>query len=85
MCFSLPVIVSNIVGSAADLVKPNENGYIFPCGEISKLIDFLEDLIQHPDRRKVFGKKSLKIIQGYSYEKDIEGILLALNSISLFK
>jgi glycosyltransferase involved in cell wall biosynthesis len=83
MCFSLPVIVSDIVGCGPDLVKHGENGYIFPLGNIEKLAEYLGELVKKPARIKTFGKKSFKIIQEYSYEKDIEGILTALKSMVL--
>jgi len=75
----LPIIVSDVVGCGPDLVKHGENGYIYPVGNIEKLTDYLEDLIKNPAKRTAFGKKSFEIIQNYSYEKDIEGILAALN------
>ena len=78
MCFGLPVIVSNIVGCGPDLIKNNENGYIFPVGDIRKLTKRLADLIKNPEKRKKFGEKSFEIIQDYNYEKDIDGILTAL-------
>ena len=78
MCFGLPIIVSGVVGCGPDLVKHGENGYIYPVGNIEKLTDYLEDLIKNPEKRKSFGKKSFEIIQEYTYEKDIKGILEAL-------
>jgi len=79
MCFSLPVTVSDLVGSAKDLVQTGENGYTFPCGDILKLSECLKSLIADPAKRKNFGKKSLQIVEKYSYKKEIEGILGALN------
>lgn len=81
MCFGLPVIVSDMVGCGADLVKSGDNGYIFPFGDVEKLVEYLEELILNKDKRKIFGKKSFEIIQNYSHEKDIEGILEALKYI----
>ncbi|MBI5305974.1 glycosyltransferase family 4 protein [Candidatus Wolfebacteria bacterium] len=78
MCFGLPVIVSDVVGCGKDLVKNEENGYIFPLGNIQKLSEYLTDLIKNSKKRESFGKKSFEIIQNYSHEKDIEGILKIL-------
>lgn len=80
MCFGLPIIASDLVGSAKDLVRHSENGYVFQCGDISQLAEFLKDLIQDSDRRKVFGNKSLEIIKKYSYKEDILGITRALDT-----
>jgi glycosyltransferase involved in cell wall biosynthesis len=83
MCFGLSVIVSDLVGCGPDLVRQGENGYIFPLGNIEKLAEYLGELVKKPARIKSFGKKSFKIIQDYSYEKDIKGISTALKFINL--
>ena len=78
MCFSLPIIVSDVVGCGPDLVKNNDNGFIFPVGDVGSLASCLKDLIDDSAKRKSFGEKSLGIIKQYTFEKDIEGILTAL-------
>ena len=78
MCFSLPIIVSDVVGCGPDLVKNNDNGFIFPVGDVGSLASCLKDLIDDSAKRKSFGEKSLGIIKKYTFEKDIEGILTAL-------
>lgn len=77
MCFKLPVIVSDLVGCGPDLVKDGLNGYVFPLGNTEKLSRQIEDLIKNPRKRKEFGRKSFEIVQDYSFDKDIEGILAA--------
>ncbi|MEK7568239.1 MAG: glycosyltransferase family 4 protein [Patescibacteria group bacterium] len=78
MCFGLSIIVSDIVGCGSDLVKNGENGFIFPLGDVEKLAECLKELESDSKKRKLFGKKSFEIIQNYSYNEDIEGILKAL-------
>ena len=78
MCFSLPIIVSDMVGCGPDLVKNNLNGFIFSLGDIQQLAEGLKDLIKNYQKRKAFGEKSFEIIKDYNYEKDIDGILMAL-------
>jgi len=80
MCFNLPIIVSDVVGCGSDLVKQEKNGYVFPLGDIEKLAQYLKDLIKDGKKRNSFGKKSFEIIQGYSHEKDIRGILSVLKN-----
>ena len=46
LCFSLPVIASDQVGAAVDLVSPNENGYIFPVGDVQALADCISQLVE---------------------------------------
>lgn len=78
MCFKLPIIISSITGCVKDLVKHGENGYFFSLGDIDKLAFYLGDLVENREKRIKFGEKSFEIIQDYSYEKDIDGILKAL-------
>ncbi len=80
MCFSLPVITSDLVGCASDLVKSNENGYTFSVGDIDKLSEYLKELINNSKKRELFGKKSLEIVKNHSYENDIKGILECLKA-----
>jgi len=75
MNFELPVIVSDLVGCWQDLVKNGRNGFVFETGDIAQLAGFLEMLIESPETRKALGRESLKIIESYSYEKTIGGIL----------
>ncbi|MBI5401681.1 glycosyltransferase family 4 protein [Candidatus Wolfebacteria bacterium] len=74
MCFGLPVIVSDRVGCGPDLVKQEENGYIFPIGNIEELAKKLE-VVFDKIKMKKFGEKSLNIINNYNYEDDIKSIL----------
>lgn len=78
MCFGLPIIISDLVGCGTDLVKYNENGYILPVGNIEKLSEYLEELINNENKRKIFGEKSLEIVQKYNYGNVVDGILKAL-------
>ena len=41
MSAGLPVVASDIVGAARDLVAPGVNGFIFPCGDLPKLTECL--------------------------------------------
>ncbi len=78
MCFGLPVVVSNLVGCAPDLVRQGENGFIFTLGDSSALGSFLYEQARDKKKRQLFGKKSFEIIQGYSYDKDSEALVKAL-------
>lgn len=81
MCFKLPIIISDMVGCAKDLVKHGRNGYIYPMGDVEKLVSYLEILINDEDKRRKFGEESFKMVQGYSYQKDMEELVKALEYI----
>ncbi len=78
MCFGLPVIVSDMVGCGADLVRPGENGFVYPLGDIKKLAEHLGEVLANEGVRKSAGKRSREIIEDYSQERDVEAIKAAL-------
>ncbi len=82
LCFHLPAILSDAVGSGTDLVKYGENGFIFPVGDVSALSEAILELFRDAAMRKRFGEKSFEIIKKYSYDADVEGIVGACGSIS---
>jgi glycosyltransferase involved in cell wall biosynthesis len=78
MCFGLPVVVSDVVGCASDLVKNGENGLTFSPGDIAALAAHLSALATDAEKRRVWGGRSRAMVGAYSYERDIKGIRSAL-------
>ena len=62
MNFDLPVVVSDKVGCAADLVHHAENGYVFPHDRPDELARYLTLLITDPARRALFGQRAAETI-----------------------
>jgi glycosyltransferase involved in cell wall biosynthesis len=54
----LPVVCSNAVGAAKDLVTDGWNGYVFSAGNLEALKNSLRDLVQSRDHRLRFGANS---------------------------
>jgi len=84
MCFDLPVIVSDMVGCGRDLVKDDENGFVYPVGDIGRLANCLLRLLKEPELRERMGRRSLEIIKKWSFKEDIEGVLSALKFIKSY-
>jgi len=64
MCFNLPVIISDRVGAAADLVKNNYNGFVFPIGDAKQFSLCIKKIIEMPiQQRIIFGERSNEIIK----------------------
>ena len=75
MNFSLPLLLSDLTGSANDLVVPNANGEVFKTGSVDELAQKLHQMLTLPDRQlKNMGRFSRQHIQKYSYEQIINGI-----------
>jgi len=81
MSMGCPVIVSNHVGCAEDLVKPLQNGLIFEAGNVAALTASLREAMSDRDRLKQWGEESKKIVADYSYDRIIDGLKLALAAI----
>jgi len=80
MCFQLPVITSDSVGAAVDLVKNGENGFICREGDIDQMAEHIKQLIDDPTLRHRLGKASLQRVQKWNYEADLKGLMKALKT-----
>lgn len=70
----LPVIASNVVGAADEIVDDGKTGIIVPAGSAKALADAIRMLIDNKDLRVSMGKEALKKIQPHSIKKQAEGM-----------
>jgi glycosyltransferase involved in cell wall biosynthesis len=75
--FGLPVVVSDKVGCAADLVRPGWNGLVVPAGEPGPLAEALAQLVVDAERRSTFGAHGAELVRQYSIEACADGIVAA--------
>ncbi len=85
MNFGLPIVTTEVVGAAPDLVKNGRNGFVYPVGDIEKLANCLLKLLQSPELMEKMGKCSSEIISKWGYKEDVEGILSALEYVKATK
>ncbi len=73
MCFGLPIILSDMVGSAYNLIAGN--GFMYPSSDYKSLSNCIDQVLSQPktDLQKM-GARSSEILKGYSYENIVEGI-----------
>jgi glycosyltransferase involved in cell wall biosynthesis len=81
MEFGLPLIVSNAVGAAPDLVQPGRNGFVFPTGDACSLACILQKLNKNESLRSGMGNASRKIIEDFSPDRWARGVLTALEAV----
>lgn len=81
MCLAKPVLVSDHVGCAADLVRPHQNGLIFPAGDVSALVESLQIAFADRDRLVTWGQTSQDLINHYSYAKTTRGLCKAMLNV----
>lgn len=81
MCAGRAVIVSDMVGAAPDLVRPGENGAIFRTDDVDDLARAIRDVLADPERLAAMGRRSLDIIERWSFEEDVAGLRQALATV----
>src|SRR5439155_3721448 len=76
MCFGLPVIVSDQVGAAGDLVHHGLNGFVYPAGQVSILAEYLRALVADPAKGQRMGEISKQLISQRNYLQDTKKVLM---------
>jgi glycosyltransferase involved in cell wall biosynthesis/GT2 family glycosyltransferase len=74
----LPLVLSDRVGAAHDLLHDGENGILVPVGDIGAAADALRRLAEDPDLRRTFGLRSREIAAEWGYAPSAENFLTAV-------
>jgi glycosyltransferase involved in cell wall biosynthesis len=80
MACGLPVVVSERVGIAADLVR--DNGRIVPAGDEVALAAALDEIAGDDALRDGMGARSRQIIAPWSFAAGVEGVKAALRAVT---
>jgi len=72
------VISGDEVGSAYDLIKEGENGYVFPAGDIDALSEKLRLSLSTPGWLEAASAASQRRVAAWDFEADIKGFREAL-------
>ncbi len=76
MVAGLPVIVSDHVG-AKKIVKPGENGFMFPSGNAAELAKHIEFFHDNPEKIPEFGRNAIETGKDFDYSR--QGKALEMN------
>ncbi|MBZ0159600.1 MAG: glycosyltransferase [bacterium] len=82
MAAGLPVVVSDEVGAAADLVQGQGTGFVYPCGDVEALAGALESLLQSEALRLEMGKKARELIRAWDVDACASGIAAAVGYLT---
>lgn len=82
MNFRLPIVVSDKVGCAADLVHPGDNGFVFKSGDSNELAMALDRLVNNRELREKYGEESARIVSTYTIENCATQISAAAHAVS---
>jgi glycosyltransferase involved in cell wall biosynthesis len=78
MASGLPIIASDKVGAAMDLVAHERNGYVFKSGDPVSLADAMRRMIADSSRLEEMGKRSIEMITNWSVGWQVAGIKTGL-------
>jgi len=82
MAAGLPVILSDRIGAATDLLRDGENGRSFPARDVSALENALLDVASSGERRAEMARRSDEIIDGWTYETSVRDFERAVRKAS---
>jgi glycosyltransferase involved in cell wall biosynthesis len=82
MCAGLPVVVADEVGCVPDLVHDGQNGLLVRAGDLDSLTTALRRILSGKPERLAMGRRSLEIIESWSYEACRRGIVDALGAVT---
>jgi glycosyltransferase involved in cell wall biosynthesis len=74
----LPLVLSDRVGAAYDLLRDGENGYLVPAGDVHGTAAALRRLAGNPAFRVSAGRRSRELVSGWGYEPSVESFVAAV-------
>jgi glycosyltransferase involved in cell wall biosynthesis len=80
MCCGCPVIASDHVGAARDLIAPVCPEFIFPCGDVNALVALLQNAVADPSRLASLGERGVAHMRTWSPERNITATMEAIRS-----
>lgn len=77
MNFEVPILVSDGVGTADDLVIEGQTGHVFPVGDIDGLSARLREITAEPARMKAMGAAAGEHVSRFTFDAETEGLVAA--------
>ena len=74
----LPLVLSDRVGAAHDLLRAGENGFLVGAADVDAASVALRSLAADPDLRRAFGTRSRELAQDWGYGPSVTGFLAAV-------
>jgi glycosyltransferase involved in cell wall biosynthesis len=74
----LPLVLSDRVGAAHDLLRDGENGALVQAGDVDAASQSLRELAADPELRRAQGDRSRELARDWGYGPSVEGFLEAV-------
>jgi glycosyltransferase involved in cell wall biosynthesis/GT2 family glycosyltransferase len=71
----LPLVLSDRVGAAFDLLEDGRNGALVPVDDVATASEAIRGLAADPEGRRAMGAVSRKIVAAWGYEPSIENLI----------
>jgi len=78
----LPLVLSDRVGAAYDLLEDGRNGVLVPADDAAAAGVALRDLAADPDRRSRAGAASRELVRGWGYEPSTENFVRVVRRVA---
>ena len=75
----LPLVLSDRVGAAHDLLRDGENGFVVPADDVDAAADALTKLVD-PELRARMGMRSRELVRAWNYDATGEAFLAATSA-----
>jgi len=74
----LPLLLSDRVGAASDLLHDGENGFIVRSGDVHEAATALNRLAADPALRRAMGARSRELVRDWGYESSVDNFVAAV-------
>jgi glycosyltransferase involved in cell wall biosynthesis len=74
----LPLVLSDRVGAAPDLLRDGENGFLVPANDADAAAKAFRELAADPEKRRRFGERSRELVRAWGYEPSVENFVAAV-------
>ena len=71
----LPLVLSEQVGAAHDLLRPGENGILVPPDDVQATAIALQELVDDDALRRRFGARSRELVADWGYAGSVDGLV----------
>jgi glycosyltransferase involved in cell wall biosynthesis len=78
----LPLVLSDRVGAAFDLLEDGRNGVLVPVDDVAVAAEAIRGLAADAERRRAMGAASREIVAEWGYEPSIERLLRVVRRVS---
>jgi glycosyltransferase involved in cell wall biosynthesis len=74
----LPLVLSDRVGAADDLLRDGENGFLVPADDVAAAAGALRTLAADADLRRLMGERSRERVRAWDYDASVDAFVAAV-------